>query len=133
MKKCEYCGKEISYFDQYCDDECHIMANKFYERQERFGKLFSVINGICVFGIPVGLFTFSFSLTVGTIISVASCFVLGIMLLLLPFPTEGMISKYKIKNAVKKTRIVGIGIIILGIIIALFAVFYIMIDSHQLF
>ena len=21
MKKCEYCGKEISYFDMYCTDE----------------------------------------------------------------------------------------------------------------
>lgn len=32
MKKCEFCGKQISYFDQYCDDECHIKANKFYEK-----------------------------------------------------------------------------------------------------
>lgn len=55
MKKCEFCGKQISYFDQYCDDECHIKANKFYEKGERFGKLFAVINMICVFGIPIGL------------------------------------------------------------------------------
>ena len=48
MKKCEFCGKQISYFDQYCDDECHIKANKFYEKGERFGKLFAVINMICV-------------------------------------------------------------------------------------
>ena len=46
MKKCEFCGKQISYFDQYCDDECHIKANKFYEKGERFGKLFAVINMI---------------------------------------------------------------------------------------
>lgn len=126
MKKCEYCGKEISYFEQYCDDECHLHANKFYELQEKFGKLFSVINGICVFGIPVGLFAFSFSRNVGTIISVASCFILGLMLLILPFPTDGMLSKYKIKNAMKKVRIVGIGLIFLGIIIALFSVFFVM-------
>ena len=53
MKKCEFCGKQISYFDQYCDDECHIKANKFYEKGERFGKLFAVINMICVFGITI--------------------------------------------------------------------------------
>ena len=61
MKKCEFCGKQISYFDQYCDDECHIKANKFYEKGERFGKLFAVINMICVFGIPIGLFMLSFA------------------------------------------------------------------------
>lgn len=130
MKKCEYCGKEISYFEQYCGDDCHLEANKFYELQEKFGKLFSVINGICVFGIPVGLFMFSFSRTAGAVISVASCFVLGLMLLALPFPTDGMISKYKIKNAVKKTRIVGLAIIGLGIIIALFTVFFVMFNPE---
>lgn len=130
MKKCEYCGKEISYFEQYCDDDCHFEANRFYELQERFGKLFSVVNGICVFGIPVGLFAFSFSRAVGAIIAVASCFVLGIMLLVLPFPTDGMISKYKIKDAVKKTRIVGLAIMGLGIIIALFTVFFVMFNPE---
>ncbi len=130
MKKCEYCGKEISYFEQYCDDECHFQANKFYELNEKYGKLFAVINGICVFGIPVGLFIFSFSRTAGVIISVASCTILGIMLMFLPFPTDGMISKYKIKNAVKKTRIVGIAIIGLGILIALFAVFFVLFNPE---
>ena len=96
MKKCEFCGKQISYFDQYCDDECHIKANKFYEKGERFGKLFAVINMICVFGIPIGLFMLSFAREVGLTVALASCVILGIMLIILPFPTENMISKFKI-------------------------------------
>nr|WP_294369358.1 hypothetical protein [uncultured Ruminococcus sp.] len=117
MKKCEFCGKQISYFDQYCDDECHIMANKFYEKSERFSKVFSIINGICVFGIPVGLFLISFSRSVGLTVALASCIILGIMLIILPFPTENMISKFKIQKAVKITRIIGCAVIFLGLLI----------------
>ena len=117
MKKCEFCGKQISYFDQYCDDECHIMANKFYEKSERFSKVFSIINGICVFGIPVGLFLISFSRSVGLTVALASCIILGIMLIILPFPTENMISKFKIQKAVKITRIIGCVVIFLGLLI----------------
>ncbi|WP_176791010.1 MULTISPECIES: hypothetical protein [Ruminococcus] len=117
MKKCEFCGKQISYFDQYCDDECHIKANKFYEKSERFSKVFSIINGICVFGIPVGLFLISFSRSVGLTVALASCIILGIMLIILPFPTENMISKFKIQKAVKITRIIGCAVIFLGLLI----------------
>ena len=117
MKKCEFCGKQISYFDQYCDDECHIKANKFYEKSERFSKVFSIINGICVFGIPVGLFLISFSRNVGLTVALASCIILGIMLIILPFPTENMISKFKIQKAVKITRIIGCAVIFLGLLI----------------
>lgn len=117
MKKCEFCGKQISYFDQYCNDECHIKANKFYEKSERFSKVFSIINGICVFGIPVGLFLISFSRSVGLTVALASCIILGIMLIILPFPTENMISKFKIQKAVKITRIIGCAVIFLGLLI----------------
>lgn len=117
MKKCEFCGKQISYFDQYCDDECHIKANKFYDKSERFSKVFSIINGICVFGIPVGLFLISFSRSVGLTVALASCIILGIMLIILPFPTENMISKFKIQKAVKITRIIGCAVIFLGLLI----------------
>ena len=121
MKKCEFCGKQISYFDQYCDDECHIKANKFYEKGERFGKLFAVINMICVFGIPIGLFMLSFAREVGLTVALASCVILGIMLIILPFPTENMISKFKIQKAVKITRIIGGAVIFLGVLILLLA------------
>ena len=47
MKKCEYCAKEISYFDQYCSDECEQECLHHYALNERFSKLFLVINTIC--------------------------------------------------------------------------------------
>lgn len=126
MKKCDYCAKEISYFDQYCSNDCHIRANKYYETEEKFGKIFSVINAICVFGIPVGIFLFSFAKLVGALIAAGSCVILGIMLILLPFPTEGMISKFKLKKAMKITRIVGIVVIGLGFLIIGFLFFFFM-------
>ena len=124
MKKCDYCAKEITYFEQYCSDECQRRANKYYETSEKYGKLFSVINVICVFGIPVGLFLFPFSKSVGTVLASVCCVVLGIMLLFLPFPTEGMISKLKLQKSMKITRIIGASVIALGFLIIGFYVFF---------
>lgn len=124
MKKCEYCAKEISYFEQYCSNECHENANKYYEMCEKFGKLFSVINAICVFGIPVGIFLFPFAKIAGTVIASVSCVILGIMLIFLPFPTESMISKHKIHKATKITKIIGICVTAIGFLIFAFMFFY---------
>lgn len=124
MKKCDYCAKEITYFEQYCSDECQRRANKYYETSEKYGKLFSVINVICVFGIPVGLFLFPFSKSVGTVLASVCCVVLGIMLLFLPFPTEGMISKLKLQKSMKITRIIGASVITLGFLIIGFYFFF---------
>ena len=117
MKKCDYCAKEITYFEQYCCDECHEKTNKYYEMTEKFGKVFSIINGICVFGIPVGLFLLPFAKTGGTAIATLSCLILGIMLFLLPFPTDNMISKNKLKEAIRRTRILAALIIVMGLLI----------------
>lgn len=117
MKKCDYCAKEITYFEQYCCDDCHEKANKYYEMTDKFGNVFSIINGICVFGIPVGLFLLPFSKTVGAVTAMLSCIVLGLMLILLPFPTDNMISKNKLKKAMKRTRIFAGLIIFMGILI----------------
>lgn len=124
MKKCEYCAKEISYFEQYCDEDCHANANKFYELRERFEHFFSIVNGICVFGIPIGIFLFSFLRTAGMIITLLSCLVLGIMLILLPFPTENMISKHKIQKSVKITRYIGFAVLVFGIAAFVFMMFF---------
>lgn len=126
LKRCDYCAKEITYFEQYCCDECHAKTNKFYEMSEKFEKLFSIVNMICVFGIPVGVFLFPFAKVPGTVIASISCFILGILLILLPFPTDSMISKFKLKKAVKITRIIGIGVIALGLLICGFLIFFLL-------
>ena len=115
MKKCDYCGKEISYFDQYCCDDCHRNANNFYEFREKFTKIFSITNIVGVFCIPVGIFLFAFSNAIGASLVAFSLTLLGIIVTLLPFPAENMITKNKIKKAVKQTRIIGIVLLILGI------------------
>ena len=124
MKKCEYCAKEISYFDQYCSDECEQECLRHYALNERFSKLFLVINTICIFGIPVGLFFAAFNPAVGIGLASLSCVVLGAMLIALPFPTEGMIRKHKLKKAIKISRIfggavIGMGILIIGLLFVL--------------
>lgn len=117
MKKCEYCGKEISYHEQYCSDDCHICANNYYERSQKFTKLFYAVSMACVIGIPVGLFLFSFLKLMGVLIASISAEALGFLLILIPIPTEGMIKKHKIKAAVRRTRIFGIFVLALGVLI----------------
>lgn len=124
MKKCDYCAKEISYFDQYCCEECERLTVEFHRRTERFAKLFTVVNTICVFGIPVGLFIASFTPPVGVAIASVCCAVLGAMLIWLPMPTEGMIRKHKLQKAIKICRIfggavIGLGVLILGLLFVL--------------
>ncbi|MCH5303713.1 MAG: hypothetical protein J1E41_02520 [Ruminococcus sp.] len=117
MKKCDYCGKEISYMEQYCDEDCHRNALKYYELQEKYSKVFSIINIICVFAIPVGLFIFSFRSDIGFTMMSFALAILGLTIMLLPFPVENMISSMKIKKAMKVTRIIGAVLLLLGIIL----------------
>lgn len=121
MKQCEYCGKEISYYDQYCGEECQKSANRFYEKKEKYTGLFSVLCAVCVFAIGVGIFMFSLFKEIGTIMVVSCCVVLAILLFFLPFPTDNMISKYKVKKAVKYTRFVSYAVLAVGFIFLIFS------------
>lgn len=121
MKRCEYCGKEISYFEQYCDENCQMNANKFYEKKERFTGIFSFLCAVCVIAIPIGIFMFSFLRDIGAITVISSCFILALLLFLLPFPTDDMISKHKIKKAVKMTKIVSYIVFGIGVAFLIFS------------
>ncbi len=116
MKKCEYCGKEISYFDMYCSDECQNNTNKFYDLRDNYGKLFTFFDAIFVFMIPIGVFLGSLVGGLGDAMIVIGFVGLGIMLLLLPFPTESMIRKHKIQKSKKMCRIIGLILIAIGLI-----------------
>ena len=121
MKKCDYCGKEITYFEQYCSDECQKKANKFYENQEKYTKVFSILCAICVMTVGIGIFVFSFLKIIGTIAVVSACFILAILLFLLPFPTENMISKYKIEKSVKYVKYISYMVFGFGIAFLIFS------------
>ncbi len=114
MKKCDYCGKEITYFEQYCCEECEQKTVEYHLKAERFSKMFLIVNTICVFGIPVGLFLAAFRKYIGLPTASACCIVLGAMLIALPFPTEGMIRKHKLQKAINMSRAFGGAVIALG-------------------
>lgn len=115
MKKCAYCAKEIGYHEMYCSDDCQIGANQFYDKKEKFQKLFAVINGVCVLGIGILIFVYSFLPDAGAIGVAACLLILGVTYFLLPFPVESMIEKFKLKKAVFITRCIAVVIFVLGI------------------
>ncbi|MBR2715549.1 MAG: hypothetical protein IKB73_05025 [Ruminococcus sp.] len=122
MKKCGYCAKEISYHEMYCCDECQNSANKFYETRDKVTTLMSVINGISVMSIGIGLFIFSFFREIGAFMVAIPLVILGILYILFPIPADVMIEKNKIEKAQKTTRYIGIALLILGIIATIFAI-----------
>lgn len=125
MKKCEYCNKEISYHEQYCSKECEDKSLKFYTLRENFTSIFSVLNGIFVLCIGIGIFVFSLHHTAGSIMITASLLILGVVYFLFPFPAEIMIHKYKLKKAIEITKIIAIALFTLGIIALILSIIFV--------
>ena len=118
MKKCDYCGKQISYSEQYCSGECESNALKYYRLESKHKGIFGAINIICIVSIVFACFA-------GLIVSpkiggaaVSACLaVLGITVIALPMATLNLIKKLKIKKAVLITRIFGAFLVALGILV----------------
>lgn len=123
LKKCEYCSKEISYHEIYCCDECQNKANDFYDMREKITTIMSIINGVGVMSIGIGLFVFSFFREVGTFMITIPLVILGLLYTFFPVPADVMIQKNKIEKAQKTTRIIGLIMLIVGIIATIFAIF----------
>lgn len=123
MKKCNYCGKEISYHRMYCDDDCQKYANDFYDMRNDREKLFGIINGICVMAIGIGIFIYSILPEIGAWMVTSALLILGVMYFICPIPPDIMIHKYKIKKSVRFAKIVAVVLFVLGIGAALFAIF----------
>ncbi len=117
MKKCDYCAKEISYYDQYCDEECEKKALDFYSLREKYTKVFSILNIIGVFGVPVGLFLSAIDAAIGFSLTAFSMMLVGATVIFLPFPVENMISSMKIKKAIFVTRMIGVGFFVIGVVL----------------
>lgn len=122
MKKCNYCGKEVSYQDFYCSDECQNNANKFYDMQEKISTIMGIFNGVCVMSIGIGLFVFSFFKEVGAYMVSVPLLILGLLFLLFPMPADVMIEKYKIQKSVKLTKLIAIILLALGAIALTFTI-----------
>ena len=124
MKKCDYCAKETSYYDQYCDENCEKKALDFYTLREKYQKPFGALNIFGVFLMPVGIFLSAFDVGIGSWIVSAALLILGSTVFFLPFPVENMISSMKIKKAVFVTRMIGVALFSIGIIILIIKIFF---------
>ncbi len=123
MKKCEYCGKEISYMEQYCCESCEKKAVDFYYMREKNTKIFSLVNGVCVMAIPIGIFASTLYASLGHIVIIAALLILGVTDTLLPFPVDNMISSMKLKKAILVTRLIGLAILLAGIVFLVLKIF----------
>lgn len=120
MKRCEFCGKEISNFERYCSDDCQREANRYYDYSSKFARLYYSLCMVFTIGMTIGLFLMSFAHWVGGLMAVACCVLLGVLLLILPMPTEGMIKKHQIKKAKFLARIFGFCVLGLAVLILIF-------------
>ncbi|MGN0517717.1 MAG: hypothetical protein ACI4II_03215 [Acutalibacteraceae bacterium] len=125
MKKCEFCGKEISYFDQYCNEKCESDAKLFYSYRLKSSKIFSAVSILLMLGVAIGGFMFLFGISFATIIMFASATLLGAVLIIFPFGTDSMLKKYGIKHSSSLIKKIGAVICILGAIFTFVSVMYI--------
>ncbi len=109
MKKCGYCGKEISDELDFCGDGCEKRYKEEFEKDERRIRYFAggIFLGLLV--IAVSAFTKSVcAIGIGIII-------MGIDVFLLPFTTPETIAFLGYKRAKAAGRIAGIVLIAAGI------------------
>ena len=117
MKKCAYCAREIGYHDLYCCFECQERTSQFYDLRERFQKVFSVFNGICVLGIGICIFLYAFIPDIAAVVGSILTLVLGTMYMLLPFPADVMIEKFKLKKALFISRCIAGALLFIGALV----------------
>ncbi|MDP4119946.1 MAG: hypothetical protein Q8876_02685 [Bacillota bacterium] len=116
MKQCEYCAKEISYHEQYCNEECKDNALDFFDKIESKNIIFSVFQIAGIILMIIGFITGVFQAFWGTLISGCAAILLGIVFYILPFGTLEMIKKFKIKKMIKITKLIALGFILFGLI-----------------
>ena len=123
MKRCDYCGKEISYHLQYCCDECSENALNFYKNEKRFKNIFGFINVISIVSLMIACFiALLFSAKIALITAGIALLVMGIGVFSFPMPTLNQLKKQKIKKAIFSTRIIGIILAVLGIVLFIFGI-----------
>lgn len=123
MKKCEYCAKEISYYDQYCSEACEEKAKQYYDLTRNKRKLFSFFNFTGLLALIIGLFWMLFQAQVGAYIAGAALLIVGILFFLFPFGTPEMLQKFKIEKMTKIVKIIGILATVIGLILLLLGLF----------
>ncbi len=125
MKKCDYCGKEISNFEQYCCDLCEQNALRYYQNEKKFRNIFGFFNVLCIVSIMIFCFVaLLFSARIAMIGAGICLAVLGAAVAVFPMPTLNQISRFKIKKAVFTTRIAGAIMSVAGCLLLICGIFY---------
>lgn len=123
MKQCEYCAKEISYYDQYCSTECEEKAKRYYDLARNKRKLFSFFNFTGLLALIAGLFWMLFQAQVGAYIAGAALLVVGILFFFFPFGTPEMLQKFKIEKMIKIVKALGITAAVIGVVLIVLGLF----------
>lgn len=123
MKKCGFCAKEISYHEMFCSKDCEDAYNKYFAKRANLQKLLSTANilGTCL--IAVSIFVIPLQNFVGLLMMAIGGLAVGLITLLLPTPTDNMVSKHKLQKAIKIVKIFGLILIAFGIGALIFAFF----------
>lgn len=124
MKKCEYCAKEISYSQQYCNSSCEGKALNYFQKVNGMRRIFSVLNILIFLLMFVGAFMLILSSTAhGALILGIGGALMGILYMLFPFGTPEQLKKYKIEKMLKINRTIALGALIAGIILLICGIF----------
>ena len=115
MKKCEYCGKEISYHEMYCSEQCEKNTKVYYKLLHKYKGGFGVINGIFVMGIGISIFLYSIVPDAGIFGGAVSMIILGFLYYFFPFVPDVMIRKYQLKKSIQIARLIALILILLAL------------------
>ena len=125
MKRCDYCGQEITYDLQYCCEQCNDNALKYYKNEKRFRNIFGFINAVSIISVMIACFiALLFSVKIALITAGTVLIILGLAVFIFPMPTLNQIKKQKIKKALLSTKIIGIILAVLGIALLINGILY---------
>lgn len=109
MKKCKYCGKELSSNFEFCSDECEKSYRNAAEKDRYKIKYF-------ILGIILGfLAMFCGVISNSDLIIGSGIIIMGIVVVLLPFTTSETTGYFGYQKSKFVGRILGILLIAVGI------------------
>ena len=108
MSVCKYCGKKlIDSQEDYCSKECEIEAKKYLKKVNKYKLPFLI--GTFVPALSMPFFNKPIYIIMATI-------VIGLVILLFPFPTPETIGIFGIRKSQKVARYLGGFVIIFAIV-----------------
>lgn len=112
MAVCKYCGKKIvGTQSDYCSKECEIETKKYLKKVNKYKLLFLI--GTFVPALSMPFFNEPIYIILATIL-------IGVVILLLPFPTPETIGVLGIRKSQRLAKYIGAFVIIFAIVGGIF-------------